>query len=369
MSPSTVIEGKDREALLEALVDQIPGSPPPVERVKQMCSSCGGLVSNKFRKDLWPLIIDSEVEREAAIESYRVPSKEEIEKHKDYTQVFVDVSRSLKRFPPSIQTQDSVVDRYMDDLIQVILKILDTDPDLYYYQGFHDILVTFLMVLGREVTYEVLKKLVHSHLKPFMARTMHETNEMLYLMYPIFEKEDRVLFDFLMKAELGTIFALPWVITWFSHNLLDLDLVLRLFDLFIASDHHLPLYLSAAIVLHLKSEVCKLECEMSEVHQFLSRSINDDAMPWEQLICSALKLYAKYPPASLMKRAKLIQEISLPKPARHRPESVPVMQTKWRYVEVVNFAISWMKHRPLLTAALLSGILLAYFVNSRIKPD
>ena len=33
-----------------------------------------------------------------------------------------------------IQTQDSVIDRYMDDLIQVILKILDTDPHLHYYQ-------------------------------------------------------------------------------------------------------------------------------------------------------------------------------------------------------------------------------------------
>ena len=32
-----------------------------------------------------------------------------------------------------------------------------------------------------------------------MAKTMMETNEMLYLMYPIFEKEDRALFDFLMK--------------------------------------------------------------------------------------------------------------------------------------------------------------------------
>lgn len=360
------MDDKSKEEILETLVVHTSRDKLPVEKVRQMCCSCGGLISKEFRRDLWPSIVDPDIERDVAIESYRVPSKEEIENHKDYNQVFVDVSRSLKRFPPSIQTQDSVIDRYMDDLIQVILKILDTDPDLHYYQGFHDILVTFLMVLGREVTYCVLRKLVHSHLKPFMARTMHETNEMLFLMYPIFEKEDRALFDFLMRAELGTIFALPWVITWFSHNLVDLDLVLRLFDLFIASDHHLPLYLSAAIVLHLKDEVVKLECEMSEVHQFLSHSVNRDSMPWEQLISSALTLFAKYPPAGLEKRAKLIQEISLPKPAR---QNLSMVQTKWRYAEVVNFAITWMKHRPLLTAALLTGILFAYFVNSRFKPD
>ena len=50
---------------------------------------------------------------------------------------------------------------------------------------------------------------------------------------------------------------------------------------------------------------------MSEVHQFLSKSINDESMPWEHLISSALKLSAQYPPASLEKRAKLIQEIRL----------------------------------------------------------
>ena len=42
-----------------------------------------------------------------------------------------------------IQSQDSVVDRYMDDLIQVILKILDTDSDLFYYQ------VSFLVKRSR----------------------------------------------------------------------------------------------------------------------------------------------------------------------------------------------------------------------------
>ena len=63
------------------------------------------------------------------------------------------------------------------------------------------------------------------------------------------------------------------------------------------------------IVLHLKEEVVKLECEMSEVHQFLSHSVNRDSMPWEQLISRALDLFAKYPPAGLQKRAKLIQEI------------------------------------------------------------
>ena len=74
MSPSTVIDDKDKEELLETLVDRASGDHPQVERVRQLCCSCGGLISKRFRRDLWPSIIDPSFERGAAIESYRVPS-------------------------------------------------------------------------------------------------------------------------------------------------------------------------------------------------------------------------------------------------------------------------------------------------------
>ena len=40
--------------------------------------------------------------------------------------------------------------------------------------------------------------------------------------------------DFLEQCEVGTIFALPWMITWFGHVLPDYEDVVRLYDFFLS---------------------------------------------------------------------------------------------------------------------------------------
>ncbi len=42
-------------------------------------------------------------------------------------------------------------------------------------------------------------------------------------------------------------FALPWVITWFSHSIADLNIVARLFDVFMGNHPLLPLYVSTSV--------------------------------------------------------------------------------------------------------------------------
>lgn len=42
-------------------------------------------------------------------------------------------------------------------------------------------------------------------------------------------------------------FALPWILTWFSHSLGDLDVVARIFDVLLVSHPLMPLYLAAAV--------------------------------------------------------------------------------------------------------------------------
>ncbi|XP_063712850.1 TBC1 domain family member 20-like [Symsagittifera roscoffensis] len=363
LTVDTGTESTEKRALLDKLGGEI-DSIEVKEGVTRCCCSCGGLVENRFREKFWPFLILGDSDKEALTKDYESLTKEEIERHKDYYQVYVDVSRSLKRFPPSIQTEGSVVEKYMDDLIEVILKILDTDTELHYYQGFHDVLVTFLMVLGKELTFAVACKLVQSHLRVFMSKTMKETNDVLYLMYAVFEKEDKKLFDYLMSAELGTIFALPWVITWFSHSLNDLPLVLRLFDLFIASDHLLPVYLSAAVVLHMRDSVLDCECEMPMIHKLLGDSINDPQMPWSKLIDSSMHLMQTYPPQKIAKRAKLIQDISAPKPrARHQQQKNSGSTLVSKYHSVFNFVFSFVRERPLFTVAVATSLVLAYFFN------
>lgn len=48
------------------------------------------------------------------------------------------------------------------------------------------------------------------------------------------------------RAEVGTIFCLSWLITWYGHVLEDTKQTVRLYDFFLASHPLMPIYLAAA---------------------------------------------------------------------------------------------------------------------------
>lgn len=72
-------------------------------------------------------------------------------------------------------------------------------------------------------------------------------------------------------SEVGTIFALPWVITWFGHVLPDYEDVVRLYDFFLCQPPLMPVYLASALVLHRKDDILSTECDLAMVHSLLSR--------------------------------------------------------------------------------------------------
>lgn len=49
------------------------------------------------------------------------------------------------------------------------------------------------------------------------------------------------------RAEVGTIFALSWLITWYGHVLSDFRHVLRLYDFFLASHPLMAIYFAAVV--------------------------------------------------------------------------------------------------------------------------
>ena len=51
------------------------------------------------------------------------------------------------------------------------------------------------------------------------------------------------------RAEVGTIFALSWLITWYGHVLSDFRHVLRLYDFFLASHPLMAIYFAAVVSL------------------------------------------------------------------------------------------------------------------------
>ncbi|XP_067136323.1 TBC1 domain family member 20 [Centruroides vittatus] len=272
-----------------------------------------GLIDDDLRRKGWPKLLGVSL-----YETSPKPTQEETESHPYYNQVVMDVNRSLKRFPPSIAENQRLA--MQDKLVALIMRILVKHPELHYYQGYHDICVTFLLVLGEEVSFVLLERLSvgrsatsaaegrpGGHLRAFMDETMDNTTRILGYVYILVRKENPRLRKFLEDSEVGVMFGLSWLITWFGHVLNRYDEVVRLFDLFLCSHSWMPMYLTAAIVLYRENEILKQECDMASVHCLLSQFPDD--LPIENLVNKSLRLFENYPPEELEKEEDDVKQL------------------------------------------------------------
>lgn len=49
------------------------------------------------------------------------------------------------------------------------------------------------------------------------------------------------------RSDVGHMFALSWLITWFAHVINDPDSIFRIFDFFLGTHPLMPIYLGAAV--------------------------------------------------------------------------------------------------------------------------
>ncbi|UJR30127.1 hypothetical protein I4U23_017668 [Adineta vaga] len=252
-----------------------------------------GFINNIYRKQAWKVLINS------SDNEHYSSDKKQLESHQYFEQTKLDVIRTLKRFPPNYT--ESERSELQDELIVIITKILVKHPELHYYQGYHDICLTFLLVLGNDSCLSIMDSITISHLKYFMEPTMEKTRDSLSYLLPLINCINSECAEYMERGGVGhVIFALPWFITWYSHVLDDLDIILRLYDLFIVSDYLMPLYIAAEIVNYYGDEVLSKDCDMANLHQYLSYlPIEISGETWEKIIERALYLIKIHPPETL----------------------------------------------------------------------
>ncbi|XP_077209640.1 TBC1 domain family member 20-like isoform X3 [Paroedura picta] len=231
--------------------------------------------------------------------------------HKDYNQVLLDVCRSSRRFPPGMRAEQRQI--LQEQLVDVILCVLRAHPELHYYQGYHDVAVTLLLVAGERMAIALLERLSTLHLRDFMDPTMDSTKHILNYLMPLLQQESPRLHDFMLRAEVGTIFALSWLITWYGHVLSPSHHILRLYDFFLASHPLMAVYFATVVVLYREEEVLACDCDLASVHQLLSHIPPD--LPYESLIARAHQLFQQLPPTELAKKAALQHHKSRRPPA------------------------------------------------------
>ncbi|XP_058058242.1 TBC1 domain family member 20 [Anopheles bellator] len=282
-------EEKLKRIKIENALDD-PKTPP--ETWKQFAKSEYGLINDDLRRKVWPLLVGVDPQQVDP-----APSLEQLNNHPEYNQVVLDVNRSLKRFPPGIPYEQRVA--LQDQLTVLILRVIIKYPHLKYYQGYHDVAITFLLVVGEEVAFHVMEILSTNHLVECMQETMEPTQRRLMFIYPLIRHENAALCSYLERSTVGTLFALPWYLTWFGHSLNSYRSVVRLYDYFLASDFLLPIYVTSAIVIYRQNEIFQEDCDMASLHCLLSQLPED--LPFEYLLKSAETLYRKYPPRVIEK--------------------------------------------------------------------
>ncbi|KAM8966323.1 TBC1 domain family member 20-like [Pelodytes ibericus] len=276
--------------------DALTSDPIDIEVLRNAAVSEGGLLSQEIRRKVWPKLLNVNV--------FCLPPKPGASvrfNHRDYNQVEMDVRRSLRRLPAGMP--DTERDILLQQLTDMILYVLQSHPELHYYQGYHDIAVTLLLTVGPRLGTAMLSSLSTHHLRDFMEHTMDQTKHMLSYLMPLIRCESARLHDFLLRSEVGYIFALSWLITWYGHVLSHYHKVLRLYDFFLASHPLMPVYCAAQMVLMREREVLQADCDMPSVHQLLSNIPTD--FPYETLISQTHSLFQRHPPSEVMRQASL----------------------------------------------------------------
>lgn len=270
--------------------------PIDMNTLREVAVNDGGLLGQEIRRKVWPKLLN--------INIFCLPPKPGPAlraNHRDYNQVEMDVRRSLRRFPKGMaEGERSVLQGQLTDMI---LYVLRNNPELHYYQGYHDIAVTLLLTVGVRMATAMLQTLSTHHLRDFMDPTMDRTRHVLSYLMPLVQCESAGLHDFLLRSEVGCIFALSWLITWYGHVLSDFQQVLRLYDFFLASHPLMPVYCAAQMVLMREEEILQCDCDMPSIHQLLSNI--PPHFPYETLISRTHAFFQKHPPCEVERQASL----------------------------------------------------------------
>lgn len=235
----------------------------------------------------------------------------ELPAHKDEHQVGLDVNRAFVYYPkngiplaryvsrPPVLTvaeSEKQLDRRKEDLSNVILDVLRRHPALCYFQGYHDIVQVFLLVLGPQDAPAVVARLSLLRIRDFMLSILDPAIAQLELLRPILRAADPALYEHLPKSQPS--FALAGTITMFAHNIQDYKDITRLFDFFMARHAVMPIYLFAAAVLSKREELLEIDKEDEDILYVMLGKL-PQPFDVEFHIARTLELYERLPPAAL----------------------------------------------------------------------
>lgn len=253
----------------------------------------GGFISHELRQRIWPKFLGI---NRYETDDYRLSSDKEVTR-----KIRCDIERSFWNYSHCKTWSEELLRQKRGMLSDMITATLSRNENLQYYQGFHDVACVFIEVCDQDqdLAFALIEAMSKYFMCDYMGEDFKVVTGVLPLILQIVKIVDGKLYAHLSKALNEPYFALSWLITWFSHDLKDLDVAARTFDALITSHPLFGLYMCTAVVLSCKTELLAIECEMSQVHNFLVNVFERKVLCFDRIVSKADKLMEKLPPSKL----------------------------------------------------------------------
>jgi len=190
-------------------------------QLREFGLTSGGFLSERIRRTAWPKLLGL---NKFSADGGGVPSRRSLtEKQRD--QIDRDVERSLWHFESDFLVSSNSsnktkkrkrakkVKNKQKILHDVICDVLQMDSSLHYYQGYHDVASIFITTMSDQaLATNVLGELSQQNFRDAMGSDFSTLTAALQLsIFPLVEKFDTELHDFIKKSGVEPYFALSWV--------------------------------------------------------------------------------------------------------------------------------------------------------------
>ena len=244
---------------------------------------------------------------------------------------------------------------------------------LCYFQGFHDIVQVFLLVLGPIQAIHAVAHLCLLRIRDFMLPSISASLTHLQLLPPILRKADPELYKHL--SHIQPHFALAATLTLHAHEIHEYGDIARLFDFLLAHEATVSIYFFAVIVISRRDELFNIPADEPDMlHSVLSKM--PKSFDLERLITQTMTVFSKHPPKSLSSKQKpRISRYSVLETTKTRMEGQSLAEgvtlfdkqvAQLRRQDQRQRLVAWMwKHRrPVGRAGVTFGlVLLAWWVQ------
>jgi hypothetical protein len=292
-SPGSNATTQERiEQRIQLIEEVLATQPVDLDELHSMSRQRGGFMNSDLRRRVWSKFL--------AVDKYDKVDFRSMSQKPD-AQVRCDIDRSFYSLNHTHEWPEEKFAAKKNLLGDTITSILVRNGDLSYYQGFHSVCVTCIEVCEDDpaLAFMLIEKLSRHYFKDYMGKDFEIVTEFLPLVLQMIRKVDKKLFMFLSTAGIESFFATSWIITWFAHDVQDLEVAARIYDGVICSHPLFIIYLAAALVIHCREEIFELPCEFAPVHKYLVTVNEGKRLPYESIIRSADRLMSTLPPSRL----------------------------------------------------------------------